>query len=79
MNQADEAWMYVDHEMLLYTAGDADKQYIKDRMKNNKYKHARVEISSTCSSDAQTSDSTVRRDRGVVHDTTQLSACEDRD
>lgn len=75
MKAINDCWLYEDHEMILYTSQDADKQYIKDRMKNDKYKHGRLEIFPSCSSDAQTSDNTARRNRGVVSDTACLSAC----
>lgn len=79
LNDTRDVWIYTDHEMIMYTAHDTDKRYIKDRMKKDKYKHARLEIFTPCSSDAQTFDNTIRRDRSVVSDTTQLSASQDRD
>ena len=72
-------WIYTDHEMMLYSAYDIDKQYMKDRVRNDKYKHAKIQIFPSRANDVETSDNTVRGDRSVASDTTRLSASGDRD
>lgn len=68
-------WSYISDDMVLISSNDADKQYMIDKMKNNKYSHARIEIPTSCTSHAQTPDNTARGDRSVASDPPGLSAC----